>query len=113
MGTNARCQKPKCLDKPKNYTAIRKKTGGNFGLEGKLRIEASTAERYSLIALTIVTTLLLMLIARNGASHFISGSGNTSTKALVIAKNCLSGLFNKSDRREWYAPSPGRLLGAI
>jgi hypothetical protein len=33
MGTNAWCQKPKCLDKPKNYTASRKKTGGNVGLE--------------------------------------------------------------------------------
>jgi hypothetical protein len=33
MGTNAWCQKPKCLDKPKNCTAIRKKTGGNFGLD--------------------------------------------------------------------------------
>ena len=32
MGIHAWCKNPKCLDKPKNYTAIRKKTGGNFGL---------------------------------------------------------------------------------
>ncbi len=32
MGTFHRLQKHKCLSKPKNYTAIGKKTGGNFGL---------------------------------------------------------------------------------
>jgi hypothetical protein len=28
-------QKPKYLAKPKDYTALRKKTGGNLGLEGR------------------------------------------------------------------------------
>ena len=37
MGTNDRQQKSKCLSKPKDYTAFRKKTGGNFGLAGNPR----------------------------------------------------------------------------
>jgi putative ABC transport system substrate-binding protein len=45
MGTNAWCQKPKCLDKPNNYTAIRKKTGGNFGLEGLPQLASDLVQR--------------------------------------------------------------------
>jgi hypothetical protein len=41
MGTNNRQQKPKYLSKPKDYTAFRKKSGGNFGL--KLRQSKSEA----------------------------------------------------------------------
>src|SRR5262245_7163207 len=52
---------------------------------------------YSLIARTIVTTVLLT--ARKGASHFRSGSGSASTWTLVIAKNAFSGLLRKSDNR--------------
>jgi len=52
-------------------------------------IDATKYSRHSLIALTIVTTRLL--IARNGASHLMSGSGSTSTKALVMGKNCCLG----------------------
>jgi hypothetical protein len=44
---------------------------------------------FTLNLLTIATTLLL--IARNGADHFISGSGSTSTTAWVIGDNCLCG----------------------
>jgi hypothetical protein len=50
---------------------------------------------YSLSARTIVTTLLLT--AKNGASHFMSGSGSTSTQTLVNAREVFSGLFKKSD----------------
>ena len=32
MGTYCPTQKRKCLTKPKDYTAISEKTGGNFGL---------------------------------------------------------------------------------
>src|SRR4030095_9833416 len=59
---------------------------------------ATIKSRHSLSAHTIVTTRLLT--ARNGASHFSSGSGNASTLTAVNARKCLSGLFRKSERRE-------------
>src|SRR5438128_961771 len=59
---------------------------------------------HSLIALTIVTKLLLT--ARNGAFHFISGSGNASTLTFVSARKVFSGLFRKSDSRALYPSLP-------
>lgn len=56
---------------------------------------ANIAHPIPLSARTIVTTLLLT--AKNGAFHFMSGSGSTSTQTLVNARKVFSGLFKKSD----------------
>jgi len=48
---------------------------------------------YSLIALTIITTLLLT--ARNGAFHLMSGSGSASTLTELNARKCLSGFVQE------------------
>jgi len=65
MGTNAWCQKPKCLDKTKNYTAIRKKTGGNFGLDALDLIEPANVlairTRRPLTAIADIARALSML----------------------------------------------------
>src|SRR3990170_5636190 len=44
MGTYRKPEKHQCLNKPRDYTAIGKKTGGNFGLENQSSMRSS-AER--------------------------------------------------------------------
>ena len=67
---------------------------------------------YSLSARTIVTTLLLT--AKNGASHFMSGSGSTSTQTLVNARKVFSG-YSKNPitqrcNRQRYEQSPANFI---